>query len=219
MAIFEFILHLDRHVAELIRDHGAWTYAILFGIVFVETGFVIAPFLPGDSLLFAAGMFSNSGAIETPLNIWLVSVIFIVAAFLGDNMNYQIGRFFGQRAFQRGNSRVFRRENLEATHRFLERHGPAAIIIARFVPFIRTFMPFVCGMGSMTFPRFLLFSLLGAIIWVVVCCGAGYLFGTIPVVQDNFGAALLIVIVAATVLGGLKAWLHRRKQAAKIPAK
>jgi membrane-associated protein len=191
--IIDFFVHLDDHVAQMISQYGAWTYGILFVVVFCETGLVITPFLPGDSLLFMVGVFSNMG--DEGLNPLLGGTLIVVAAVLGDNVNYHLGRLFGPRAFRKEEARFFKRANLERTKRFFDRYGAKTIILARFVPVVRTFAPFVAGMGSMTYPRFLAYSVLAAVLWVVVCMGAGYFFGGLPVVRENFTIAILALIL------------------------
>lgn len=191
--IIDFFVHLDDHVAQLISHYGAWTYGILFLVVFCETGLVITPFLPGDSLLFMIGVFSNMG--DRGLNPFLAAALIIIAAVLGDNVNYQFGKLFGPRAFRKENARFFKRANLERTKHFFERYGAKTIILARFIPVVRTFAPFVAGMGCMTYPRFLGYSVLAAVLWVVICMGAGYFFGGLPVVRENFTIAILALIL------------------------
>jgi membrane-associated protein len=193
----EFLLHLDEHVSRMIVEHGPWTYSILFAIIFAETGLVFLPFLPGDSLLFAVGMFCHP---EKPgLDYWKVFGLLTTAAFLGDNVNYQVGKRFGARLFRNENSKFFKQSYLKKTNAYFEKHGGLTLILARFVPIVRTFAPFVAGMGSMTFPRFLVYSALGGVIWVGVCLTSGYLFGQIPVVRENFEFVLLGVIVLSVI--------------------
>ena len=210
--MLDFFLHLDDHLGRLIEQYGPWVYLILFVVVFCETGLVVTPFLPGDTLLFAAGIFAHPD--NGGLSLWLLYLVFAVAALCGDNVNYQVGRLLGRKLFNKPNSRFFKRENLDKTHEFLERHGPKAIILARFVPIVRTFMPFVAGMGTMTFARFIGYSIAGALLWVLVCVTAGYLFGNIPVVKDNFAVAVM-GLVAVSLLPIVFEWVrHRRKRAA-----
>lgn len=222
MAVWDFIRHLDEHVAEMIKTYGAWTYGILFSILFAETGFVIMPFLPGDTLLFAAGLFSRPDTIgrEGGLNIWLVLGVLTLAPLCGDNVNYFFGHWLGPRLFHNPKSRFFKRENLERTHEFYAKYGPAAVILARWIPVVRTFSPFVAGMGSMPYRKFLLFSFVGAVIWVWTLVGAGYLLAKTPWVRDNFEWAMILMIF---ITGGpvvveiaIKQWKSRR--AAKKPA-
>ena len=206
--MLDFFLHLDDHLGRLIEQYGPWIYLILFLVVFCETGLVVTPFLPGDTLLFAAGIFAHDD--NGGLNLWLLYLVFAGAALCGDNVNYQLGRLLGRKLFNKPNSRFFKRENLDKTHEFLERHGPKAIILARFVPIVRTFMPFVAGMGTMTFARFIGYSVAGALLWVLVCVTAGFLFGNIPVVKENFAVAVL-GLVAVSLVPILIEWLRHRR--------
>jgi membrane-associated protein len=189
--IIDFILHLDKHLSEIIQNYGTWTYAILFLIIFVETGVVVLPFLPGDSLLFAAG--SLAALPGSPLNVWVMMGLLIVAAILGDTLNYHIGDYLGPRVF-RENSRFLKREHLIRTQEFYEKHGAKTIILARFIPIIRTFAPFVAGVGTMSYSKFLSYNVVGALLWVILLTGAGYFFGTIPIVQKNFSLVVLAII-------------------------
>jgi membrane-associated protein len=202
----DLVLHLDRYLSVFVQAHGAWVYALLFGIVFMETGFVVTPFLPGDSLLFVAGTVAAAGGMEMH---WVILTL-VCAALCGDNVNYWIGRLLGPRVFHFQNSRWFRRENLERTHAFMERHGPKAIIVARFVPIVRTFVPFVCGIGRLTYLRFLAFSLLGALLWVCLLVPAGYFFGNLPLVKNNLSVAILFIVFLSVLPGMLEYWRHRR---------
>jgi len=190
----DFILHLDRHLGELIARYGLGTYAILSLIVFCETGLVVTPFLPGDSLLFAAGTFAGLGRLDP----WVLCTCLMVAVILGDNLNYWIGRYIGPRAFS-GNIRFLRKEYLHRTQRFFERHGGKTIVLARFVPIIRTFTPFVAGVGVMPYLRFLIYSLGGGMFWVLLFVWAGYFFGNLPVVRDNFTLVILAIIVLSVL--------------------
>lgn len=191
----DFLLHIDRHLGEIIRNYGAISYVILFLIVFCETGLVVTPFLPGDSLLFAAGSFAAIGAFDV---VWLL-VIISAAAILGDTVNYWIGRAAGPRVFYSENVRFLNRKHLERTHEFYERHGGKTIILARFIPIIRTFAPFVAGMGRMTYWHFIAYNLIGGIIWPVIFILAGYFFGNLPVVKDNFSLVLVIIILLSVM--------------------
>lgn len=215
--IIEFFTHLDDHLKESIQRYGAWTYAILFAVVFCETGLVIMPFLPGDSLLFATGILSHPD--QRKLNVWIVAVTFICAALVGDNVNYWVGRTLGPKLFRNDKSRWFKRENLNKTHEFFERYGGRTIIMARFVPIVRTFAPCVAGMGAMTYLKFLAYSVIGAFIWVGVCVGAGYLFGGIPWVRDNFSIAVLAVILATIVPVAVEFARHRLRKKPASPEK
>lgn len=189
--IIDFILHLDKYLGAIIQDYGTWTYAILFLIIFVETGVVVLPFLPGDSLLFAAG--SLVALPGSPLNVWVMMGLLIVAAVLGDTLNYHIGDYLGPRVF-RENSRFLKREYLIRTQEFYEKHGAKTIILARFIPIIRTFAPFVAGVGTMSYTKFLSYNVVGGVLWVASLTSAGYFFGTIPIVQKNFSLVVLAII-------------------------
>lgn len=192
--IVDIFLHLDRHLGEFVQAHGSSTYGLLFAIIFMETGVVVTPFLPGDSLLFTCGALSATGA----LRLSALFPLLAGAAILGDNMNYAIGRMIGPRAFS-GQTRFLKREHLLRTQAFYERHGGKTIFLARFVPIIRTFAPFVAGIGTMSYPRFLAYSVAGAVSWVGSCLFAGYAFGNIPVVKNNF-SLVVIGIVAVSLL-------------------
>jgi membrane-associated protein len=187
--LFDFILHIDEHLDSIIRQYGTWTYAILFAIIFVETGLVIMPLLPGDSLLFAAGAFAARGS----LNPILLFVLLSIAAILGDSINYSIGRYFGPRAFTM-NSRFFKKEYLDKAHAFYEKYGGRAIIFARFVPIVRTFAPFVAGAAYMTYSKFLLFNITGGVVWIALFVSAGYFFGNIPAVEKHFEIVIFAII-------------------------
>ena len=191
IAVWEFIGNLDNELALLLLNYGGWIYGILFLIIFCETGLVVAPFLPGDSLLFASG--ALWAAADMPVG--LLALTLIVASFCGDNCNYWIGRLFGSQAVKKAHSRFLNRRALDRTHEFFARHGGKTIILARFVPIVRTFAPFVAGIGRMDYRRFLVFSVAGAVLWVGLLVSCGYLFGKLPMVQDNF--ALVIVAVIA----------------------
>ncbi|MDH4163644.1 MAG: DedA family protein [Nitrospirota bacterium] len=208
----DIFLHLDRHLNAVIQDYGAWTYAILFLIIFCETGLVVTPFLPGDSLLFAAGSFAALGSLD-PLRLF---VLLTVAGILGDAVNYGIGHYFGPRVFHFEDSRFFKKEHLERTHRFYEKHGGKTIIIARFMPIIRTFAPFVAGVGNMTYRRFAVFNVSGAVIWVGSFVFGGYLFGNIPAVKRNFTLVIMVIIVLS-VLPGVIHFLRERKASQQAP--
>jgi membrane-associated protein len=187
--IIDLFLHLDQHLGQLISQYGTWTHLILFLIVFCETGLVVTPFLPGDSLLFAAGTFAALGA----LDLWMVVLLLILAAIVGDTVNYWIGAYIGPRAF-RGDIRFLRKEYLDRTHAFYEKHGGKTIIMARFVPIIRTFAPFVAGVGAMSYPRFITYNVVGAVLWVGLFVLGGYFFGNISVVRENFTLVILAII-------------------------
>ncbi len=202
----DIILHLDKHLVLLVESYGVWVYAILFAIVFMETGFVVTPFLPGDSLLFVAGAVAAAGGMD----VSMVAATLIVAALCGDNVNYWIGRFLGPKVFKHEGNRWLKRENLDRTHAFMEKHGPKAIIIARFVPVVRTFVPFVCGIGRLTYARFLGFSVIGAVIWVGLLVPAGYFFGNLPVVKNNLTAVILLIVFISVLPGIIEYVRHKR---------
>ncbi len=203
----DFVLHLDKHLVQFVAEYGVWVYALLFLIVFMETGFVVTPFLPGDSLLFVAGAVAAAGGMELPL----LMATLIVAALCGDNVNYWVGRLLGPKLFRFEGNRWLKQENLDHTHAFMERHGPKAIIIARFVPIVRTFVPFVCGLGRLTYPRFLGFSVLGALLWVGLLTPAGFFFGNLPVVKENL-TVVILGIVALSLLPGVLEYLRARRR-------
>ena len=181
--LIDFILHIDKHLIEIVQDYHTWAYAILFMIIFCETGLVVTPFLPGDSLLFVAGAITALPGI--PLEINVLVLILFVAAVLGDSCNYAIGHFFGKKLFSNPNSKIFKQSHLEKTHAFFEKYGGKTIIIARFVPIVRTFAPFVGGMGKMHYYYFMMYNLIGGALWVAIFCYAGYFFGDLPFVQKN----------------------------------
>jgi membrane-associated protein len=208
--LIDLFLHLDRHLALFVAEHGTWVYALLFLIVFMETGFVVTPFLPGDSLLFVAGAVAAAGGME----IQWVMLVLVAAALCGDNVNYWVGRFLGPRVFRHEGSRWLKRENLDRTHAFMERHGPKAIIIARFVPIVRTFVPFVCGVGRLTYARFLVFSVIGALLWVGLLVPLGYFFGNLPLVKNNLSIAILGIVFLSVLPGIIEYLRHRRAAAA-----
>lgn len=195
--IFDFILHIDAHMAEMVANYGMWVYGILFVIIFCETGLVVTPFLPGDSLLFVAG--ALCALPTTPINVHLIVLLLIFAAILGDASNYLIGRFLGERLFSNPNSRIFKQSYLEKTHDFYKKYGGKTIILARFVPIVRTFAPFVAGMGKMNYRYFTSFNVSGGILWVALFVYLGYFFGTMPFVQENL-KLLLVAIILISVL-------------------
>jgi membrane-associated protein len=191
----DLILHLDQHLRELVQAHGAWVYGILFLIVFLETGVVVTPFLPGDSLLFVAGTVAAAG----DLNVHTLVILLIVAAVAGDSLNFSIGRYLGTRLFRHNDSMFFKRAHVDRAHAFFERHGGKAIIIARFIPIIRTYVPFVAGIGVMDYRRFLAFNVAGGVLWVTLLTYAGYFFGNLPVVKNNLTAVILGIIVISVI--------------------
>ncbi len=213
MELVDFILHFDKHLQEFIVEYDNFVYVILFLIIFVETGLVVMPFLPGDSLLFAAGMFAAQGS----LSIVLLIPLLLAAAFSGDNTNYFVGRFLGEKALKLtlAGRAIVKKEHLDKTHAFYEKYGPKTIIIARFVPIVRTFAPFVAGVGSMRYRTFISFSLAGAVLWVVGISLLGYFLGAVPVVHDNFEKVVMAIIfisVLPILLGLLKSYSTSRKE-------
>jgi membrane-associated protein len=208
--LIDFILHVDRHLAEFVQAYGAWVYALLFLIVFVETGLVVMPFLPGDSLLFVVGALCGAGLMSLPLAI----AILLVAAILGDQTNYTIGRYFGPKVFQWEHSRLFNKRAFDAAHEFYEKHGGITIIIARFMPFIRTFAPFVAGVAEMDRGKFTLYNVVGAVIWVVGLTVAGYLFGNLAWVQANLSKIIWAMIIIPGLIAIYGGWKASRNAAA-----
>ncbi|EOI6870385.1 DedA family protein [Yersinia enterocolitica] len=206
--VIDFILHIDVHLAELVAQYGVWVYGILFLILFCETGLVVTPFLPGDSLLFVAGALASLPSND--INVHIMVALMVTAAILGDAINYTIGRVFGEKLFSNPDSKIFRRSYLDKTHQFYEKHGGKAIILARFVPIIRTFAPFVAGMGKMSYRHFAAYNVIGALVWVLLFTYAGYWFGNMPFVQDNLKLLIVAIIVVSILPGVFEVWRHRR---------
>jgi len=208
-SVLDFILHLDTHLSALIQQYGFWTYLILFVVIFCETGLVVTPFLPGDSLLFAAGTFAASGSLKVG---WLFAAL-AVAAVLGDTVNYWLGKIVGPKVFAKEKSRIFKKEYLERTHRFYEKYGAETIIIARFVPIIRTFAPFVAGIGRMSYGKFLSYNVVGGVGWVAIFTFGGYFFGNIPFVKKNFSLVIIAIILISLVPAVIEILKHGKKKA------
>ncbi len=206
--IIDLFLHLDRYLGEVIRNFGTWTYALLFLVIFMETGFVVTPFLPGDSLLFAAGALT---AATGAMDIKLLYIIVAVAAVLGDTVNYWIGHLIGPRVFS-DNIRWLKKEYLERTHEFYEKHGGITIILARFIPIIRTFAPFVAGVGRMTYGHFITYNIVGGIFWTAIFTFGGYFFGNIPFVKNNFSLVVVAIIVISVIPAVVEVIKSRRKK-------
>ena len=204
-AALQIAIHLDAHLAEFVAEHGSWVYALLFVIVFIETGLVVWPFLPGDSLLFVTGAIAAAGGMD----IAAVMAVLVCAALTGDNVNYFIGRWIGPRVFHYEESRWFSPKHLARAHAFYDRHGGKTIILARFIPIVRTYVPFVAGVGSMPYARYIGFCVAGALAWVLSICSAGYFFGNLPVVKNNL-SAVIVLIVLASISPGLFAWMKAR---------
>lgn len=205
--VIDFFLHLDVHLGGIIETYQNWTYLILFSIIFAETGLVVAPILPGDSLLFAAGAFASLGS----LNIWILYVLLCVAAILGDTVNYWVGSFVGERIFS-PDARILKTEYLEQTHKFYEKHGGKAVILARYVPIMRTMVPFVAGVGKMTYARFAVYNIGGGIVWVLLFTSLGYFFGNTPVVEENFTLAILAIVFLSITPALFEIIKHRIKK-------
>jgi len=203
-SLIVIFLPLDEYLAKIITDYGAWTYAILFSVIFVETGLVVMPFLPGDSLLFAAGTFAALGS----LNIGFLILLLIGAAFLGDTVNYSIGRYLGERAY---NIKWIKKEYFDKTHAFFEKHGGKAIFLARFVPIVRTFAPFVAGIGKMSYSYFITYNITGGVVWVMLFTFAGYFFGNIPFVRHNFEYVIIVIILISILPMVYEGWKARRE--------
>ncbi|MFA6961719.1 MAG: DedA family protein [Opitutaceae bacterium] len=210
--LLDFVLHIDVHLADIIRDYGVWTYGLLFLIIFAETGLVVLPLLPGDSLLFAAG--ALAALPESHLSVHLLAFLLFVAAVLGDSLNYWIGSKIGPAVFKREDSIWLRKKHLERAHAFFEKYGGRAIILARFVPIVRTFVPFVAGVGAMTYRRFLAFNIIGGFLWIYAFTYLGFFFGNLTVVKKNFGLVIMAIIVVSVlpiIIEGFRAWSEKRK--------
>jgi membrane-associated protein len=204
MGIVDFVLHFDKHLLDFVRDYGSWVYAILFTIIFAETGFVVTPFLPGDSLLFAAGALCATGE----LNLAAMLGLLIVAAFAGNAVNYSVGRFVGPRVFQSGH-RLLNKQYLDRAHAFFEQYGGKAIVLGRFVPIVRTFVPFVAGAAQMTTGSFVAYNAAGAIAWVSLCLLAGWFFGNIPVIKNNFSLVTIGIVIVSLLPVAVEYFRHR----------
>ena len=204
--IIDFILHIDQHLTELAAQYGVWIYGILFLIIFCETGLVVMPLLPGDSLLFAARSIAAIGK----MNIHLMVVLLIIAAILGDAVNFMVGKFFGEKLFANPNSKIFKQSHLQKTQQFYAKHGGKTIILARFIPIVRTFAPFVAGMGHMTYHHFLAYNVIGGVLWVTLFSYLGYFFGNLPIVKDNLSLVLVAIIVLSILPGIVEIIRHKR---------
>lgn len=204
----DMVLHIDQHLGPLIQEFGPWFYVIMFLVIFCETGLVVTPFLPGDSLLFALGAFAAGTG---PLDLSTLIISLSIAAILGDTVNYWIGAKLGPRIFRGENVRFLNRKHLERTHEFYERYGGKTIIIARFVPIVRTFAPFVAGMGKMTYRRFMSFNVIGGLVWIISFLVLGYFFGNMPLVKKNFGLVIIVIIILSILPGVFEFWRERRR--------
>ena len=204
--IIDFILHIDQHLTELAAQYGVWIYGILFLIIFCETGLVVMPLLPGDSLLFAAGSIAAIGK----MNIHLMVVLLIIAAILGDAVNFMVGKYFGEKLFSNPNSKIFKQSHLQKTQQFYAKHGGKTIILARFIPIVRTFAPFVAGMGHMTYHHFLAYNVIGGVLWVTIFSYLGYFFGNMDIVKDNLSLVLVAIIVLSILPAIIEIIRHKR---------
>ena len=204
----DVFLHIDKYLTDFVRTYGVWVYGILFLIVFAETGFVVTPFLPGDSLLFAAGAVAATGS----LNPHLIFLLLAVAAFAGDTINYGIGKYLGPKVFNKQKSAFFNPKHLERAHLFYEKYGGKTIIIARFIPIIRTFAPFVAGIGKMSYPRFIVYNVTGGILWVMLFVYSGYFFSNLPIVKKNFSLLIMAIIIVSVIPAFVEFFRHRRKK-------
>ncbi len=207
--LIEIFLHLDKHLGAVIEAYGGWTYLILFLIIFCETGLVVTPILPGDSLLFAIGSFAALGSLDVSYLVVGLSI----AAILGDSVNYAIGHYMGPKVFTRKDSRIFKQEYLDKTHRFYEKYGAKTIILARFVPIVRTFAPFVAGIGAMSYPKFLLYNVVGGITWITLLVFAGYFFGSLEIVKNNF-TMVILAIIFLSIMPGVIEFIRAKRQVA-----
>ena len=207
MGPLDFVLHFDTHLTEFVREYGTWVYAILFTIVFAETGFVVTPFLPGDSLLFAAGAVCARG----DLSIWAMLGLLVLAAFTGNAVNYSVGRFIGPRVFN-SSFRLLNKQYLDRAHAFFESYGGKAIVLGRFVPIVRTFVPFVAGAAHMTTAAFVSYNAVGAVAWVALCLFTGWFFGNIPIVKNNFSLVTIAIVLVSLLPMAFEIWSHRQKR-------
>jgi membrane-associated protein len=207
----EFFLHIDKYLNIIIQDFGVWSYAILFAIIFAETGLVITPFLPGDSLLFAAGTLAAIGS----FNVFWLFLVLVLAAVIGDSVNYACGKIIGVKAFEKKNSRIFKKEYLERTHKFYEKYGGKTIVIARFMPIVRTFAPFVAGVAKMNYYYFIFYNIAGALLWVSIFVFGGYWFGNMPVFKSNFSLAIMVIIILSILPAAFEFWRHRSHRGVK----
>lgn len=206
--LVDFILHIEVHLDYLIQTYHTWTYLILFMIIFCETGVVVLPFLPGDSLLFAIGAFAARGSFD----FWTIAIALLIAAIAGDSLNYAIGKYIGPKVFTKNNSRLFNKDHLLKAQAFYEKYGAKAIIIARFIPIVRTFAPFVAGIGEMTYKKFMTYNVVGAILWIFIFIPLGYFFGNLPFVQSNFKLVMIAIIILSVLPAGIEFLRERNKK-------
>ena len=208
--IIDFVLHLDLHLKVVLDSVGLWSYLLFFAIIFAETGLVVTPFLPGDSLVFALG--ALAAAKDSPLNIGLVYVILSAAAILGDSANYAVGKYFGSIILKKQGAWFLKKEHIDRTHRFYEKYGSKTIVLARFVPIVRTFAPFVAGVGRMSYPHFLTYNVAGGLLWITLFVFGGYLFGNFPVVKNNFGIVIIAIIIISILPAVIEIWKEKRRR-------
>jgi len=206
--LIEIIVHIDKHLSLMIQNFGSWSYLVLFAVIFAETGLVITPFLPGDSLLFAAGTLS---AVES-FNLLWIFIVLSAAAIIGDTVNYTFGKFFGQKIILNSSNRFFKKEYVDRTHKFYEKHGGKTIILARFIPIIRTFAPFVAGVGKMSYYKFFIYNVIGGLLWVSLFVFGGYFFGNMPIVKNNFFVVILVIIVFSVLPIAIEFYKHKIKE-------
>jgi membrane-associated protein len=211
--IIDLIIHFDKHLIYVVQNFGSWAYVLLFIVIFAETGFVLTPFLPGDSLLFIVGAF----AAKDLFNIFTVFVILSLAAIIGDSVNYAIGKHFGHKIFKYENARILKKEYLEYTHKFYEKYGARTIVIARFVPIVRTFAPFVAGIGRMNYLKFISYNVIGAVAWVGIFTFGGFWFGNIPIIKNNFAVVTFVIIILSVLPVAIKLLKVKSKTAKPVP--
>lgn len=208
--VIDFVLHLDKHLSVVLESAGLWSYLVFFAIIFAETGLVVTPFLPGDSLVFTLGTLAATGS----LNVVAVFVLLSAAAILGDSANYAVGKYFGSVILQKEGAWFLKKEHIERTHRFYERYGAKTIVLARFVPIVRTFAPFVAGVGRMSYPQFLTYNVAGGLLWITLFVFGGYFFGNIPIVKQNFGLVIVAIIIISILPAVIEIVKEKRRQAA-----
>jgi membrane-associated protein len=208
--IIDYVLHLDRHLSVVLESVGLWSYLLFFAIIFAETGLVVTPFLPGDSLVFTLGTLAATGS----LNIGWLFVILSAAAILGDSANYAVGKYFGSIILKKQGAWFLKKEHIDRTHRFYEKYGSKTIVLARFVPIVRTFAPFVAGVGRMSYTRFLTYNVAGGLLWITLFVFGGYFFGHTPIVQKNFGLVIIAIIIISILPAVIEIWKERRRQTA-----
>jgi len=211
LTFIDLFLHLDRHLGDILSYFGVWTYVLVFLIIFCETGLVVTPILPGDSLLFGLGAFAANPYLKGPLEVEWLFVTLSVAAVAGDTVNYAVGHYIGPRVFYDGKYRFLKREYLDRTRRFYEKHGGKTIVIARFIPIIRTFAPFVAGIGAMSYPRFISYNVIGGISWIAVFIFGGYFFGNLPLIKNNFTLVIIVIIILSVMPGVIEYFRQRRE--------